>query len=71
MYAGRSIDVPTLFMAGKHDWGIHQIPKALAQMAGCGCSDLRAVHLLDGAGHWLQQQQLQQCNGLILSFLGS
>jgi len=71
LYAGRTIDVPSCFIAGKADWGIYQTPKALQQMDGRGCSDLRAVHLVEGAGHWVQQEQAGQSNALILSFLGS
>jgi len=38
-------------------------------MQGIGCSDLRAVHQIEGAGHWVQQEQPEQVNELLLSFL--
>ena len=31
--------------------------------------DLRDVHLIEGAGHWVQQEEADQVNALILDFL--
>jgi len=35
-YAGRTIDVPSTFIAGKSDWGIYQAPGALGRMQQTG-----------------------------------
>jgi pimeloyl-ACP methyl ester carboxylesterase len=69
--AGRSIDVPACFIAGSSDWGIHQRPWHLAQMQGAGCTRLLGLHLVEGAGHWVQQEQPAVVTDLILRFLRS
>ena len=57
LFAGRTIDIPAVFIAGSSDWGIHQVPGALARMQHQACTQMRGVHLVDGAGHWVQQEQ--------------
>jgi pimeloyl-ACP methyl ester carboxylesterase len=71
LYSGCTIDVPSCFIAGKSDWGIYQRPgadmidmqnHALTNMLG-GC------HLVDGAGHWVQQEQPKKVSALLVDFL--
>ena len=69
IFAGRSIGVPALFITGRNDWGIHQTPGALERMRGTGCSDLRGLHLIEGAGHWVQQEKAETVSALLLDFL--
>lgn len=69
IYAGRSIEVPSCFIAGRSDWGIHQVPGDLQTMQQSACSDMRGCHLVDGAGHWVQQEQAQAVNRLLVAFL--
>ena len=69
MFAGRSIDVPAAFIAGAADWGVHQVPGALQRMQQAACTQLRSVHLVAGAGHWVQQEQPAEVNRLLLDFL--
>lgn len=69
LMAGRSIDVPALFIAGAADWGVHQRPGAFEAMQRGACADLRGCHLLPGAGHWVQQEQPAAVNRLLLDFL--
>jgi pimeloyl-ACP methyl ester carboxylesterase len=33
--------------------------------------DLRGVHLLDGAGHWVQQERADQLNAVLIDFLAT
>jgi pimeloyl-ACP methyl ester carboxylesterase len=66
---GRTIDVPSAFIAGASDWGIHQTPGALARMATQACTDWRGTHLVDGAGHWVQQEQPEAVIRHLLAFL--
>jgi pimeloyl-ACP methyl ester carboxylesterase len=71
IYSGRRIDVPSCFISGQQDWGIYQRPGAIEAMQTSACSDMRAVHLIDGAGHWVQQEQPDEVSRLLLDFLGS
>ena len=71
VFAGRTIDQPSMFIAGARDWGIHQRPGALERMNGEACTDMRGLHLLDGAGHWVQQERPAEVNRLVLEFLDS
>jgi len=68
-YAGRSIDVPCCFIAGKSDWGTYQSPGALQAMESSACGQFRGAHLLDGAGHWVQQEQPAALAELLIDFL--
>lgn len=55
-WAGRPITVPSTFIAGEADWGIHQRPGQLDRMQAL-CGDFRGLALVPGAGHWVQQEQ--------------
>ena len=68
-FAGRSIDVPCCFIAGKSDWGTYQSPGALQAMESSACSQFRGVHLVEGAGHWVQQEQSAAVSDLLIDFL--
>src|SRR6267142_2701224 len=57
LFAGRTIDVPSIFISGKSDWGVYQRPGAVERMQDSACTRMVGVHLLDGAGHWVQQEQ--------------
>ena len=71
LFAGRTIDVPSRFIAGASDWGIHQTPGALEKMRTQACTRMDGVHLIDGAGHWVQQEQPDAVNRLLLDFLAT
>ena len=71
VFAGKSIDVPAMFVSGRSDWGVYQSPGALERMQGTSCTNMRAVHLLEGAGHWVQQEQAAKVTELLLGFLGA
>jgi pimeloyl-ACP methyl ester carboxylesterase len=70
-WAGRSIDVPSMFVAGKSDWGTYQKPGEFEKMQRTACTDMRSVHLVEGAGHWVQQEQPGRVTALLLEFLKS
>ena len=70
LFAGRRIEVPSGFIAGRQDWGIYQRPGAFEAMQRSACADLRGCHLVPGAGHWVQQEQALVVSGLLLEFLG-
>ena len=71
LFSARTIDVPSCFIAGKSDWGIYQRPggdmtkmqkDVLTNMLG-GC------HLIEGAGHWVQQEQPEKVCAVLLELL--
>lgn len=68
-FSGRSIDVPSQFIAGKSDWGVYQTPGAVDKMRASACTRMVGFHLLNGAGHWVQQEQPEQVSALLLQFL--
>ena len=70
-YSGRTIDVPSLFIGGKSDWGVFQNPGAFERMQSTACTQMRGAHLIDGAGHWLEQEQPDQVSRLLVQFLRS
>jgi pimeloyl-ACP methyl ester carboxylesterase len=67
-FSGRTIDQPSLFIAGKSDWGVYQTPGALERMQRSTCTAMDGVHLVDGAGHWVQQEQPSAVSQLLLDF---
>jgi pimeloyl-ACP methyl ester carboxylesterase len=70
-YSGRTIDVPSLFIGGKSDWGVFQGPGAFERMQSTACTQMHGAHLIDGAGHWLEQEQPEQVSQLLIQFLRS
>lgn len=69
LFAGRTIDVPSMFIAGSSDWGIYQRPGAFERMQDTVCTNMIGCHLIDGAGHWVQQEQAAKVSALLLEFL--
>ena len=69
VFAGRTIDVPSVFIAGASDWGIYQAPGAIERMQGAVCTHMLGCHLIDGAGHWVQQEQPEPVTDLLLRLL--
>jgi pimeloyl-ACP methyl ester carboxylesterase len=69
LFSGRAIDVPSCFIAGANDWGIYQWPGAVEAMQEIGCTDMRMCRFVEGAGHWVQQEQPHVVSALLLQFL--
>ncbi len=67
-FSGQVITVPSAFVAGASDWGVYQSPGAFERMQ-VNCRDMRFCQTLAGAGHWVQQEQSQAVNALLLQFL--
>jgi pimeloyl-ACP methyl ester carboxylesterase len=68
LFSGRRIEVPALFIAGKSDWGVYQKPGEFERMQTQACARMLGCHLIDGAGHWVQQEQPERVAGLLLEF---
>ncbi|MDP6971544.1 MAG: alpha/beta hydrolase [Pseudomonadales bacterium] len=68
-WSGRTIDVPSLFIAGRQDWGIYQTHGAFERMHSRTCTRMHDCHLIDGAGHWVQQEKPRAVTERILAFL--
>ena len=69
LFAGRTIDVPSLFIAGKSDWGTYQRPGNFERMQEGACPQMLGCHLIVGAGHWVQQEQPERVSELLIEFL--
>jgi pimeloyl-ACP methyl ester carboxylesterase len=69
VFAGRTIDVPSMFISGKSDWGVYQTPGAFEAMQTTACTRMVGCHLIDGAGHWVQQEQPEAVSRLLIDFL--
>jgi pimeloyl-ACP methyl ester carboxylesterase len=68
-FSGRTIDVPSCFISGKSDWGVYQTPGAVDRMRNTACTKMLGFHLVDGAGHWVQQEQPDEVSRLLIQFL--
>jgi len=69
LFSGRTIDVPSMFIAGKSDWGTYQRPGNFERMQESACTRMLGCHLIDGAGHWVQQEQPERVSALLIEFL--
>ena len=69
IFAGRTLDVPSTFISGKQDWGVYQNPGAIDRLEKTVTTKYQGTHLIDGAGHWVQQEQPEAFSRLLLDFL--
>ena len=64
VWSGAKISVPTVFVSGKQDWGSFQEPGAVEAMEN-GKSVKQGFYrgsvYVDGAGHWVNQEQSERC----------
>jgi pimeloyl-ACP methyl ester carboxylesterase len=69
LFSDRTIDVPAAFIAGKSDWGVYQAPGAFERMQNEACTRMVACHLIEGAGHWVQQEQPERVAEALVEFM--
>jgi pimeloyl-ACP methyl ester carboxylesterase len=68
-FSGLTIDIPSFFIAGASDWGVYQSPGSLERMQKTACTNMMGVHLVEGAGHWVQQEKPEDVSKLLIQFL--
>ncbi|MZD09607.1 alpha/beta fold hydrolase [Streptomyces sp. SID5785] len=64
--AGRTVDVPSLFVTGSKDPVARFMPSDRLEDV---LTDLRGRVVLDGAGHWIQQERPAEVGAALLEFL--
>ena len=68
------LHMPVTFIAGEKDFvvttGDGALGSSVAEMDNW-CTDFRGAHLIEGAGHWVQQEAPDRVNELLLDFLES
>jgi pimeloyl-ACP methyl ester carboxylesterase len=72
-WSGVQISCPMKFVSGKKDWGTYQEPGALEAMEegrSVKASAYRGTVLVDGAGHWVNQEQPERCVQEIVDLIG-
>ena len=69
LFSGHTIDVPSCFISGIADWARFRPAGALEQMQQKACTKMQSFHIIEGAGHWVQQEQPEKVAGLIVDFL--
>ena len=67
---GRHITQPATFIAGTRDPVRHFIPGVdLYASAGAACDDFRGTTLIEGIGHWVQQEAPAETNAALEAFV--
>ncbi|MTV12025.1 alpha/beta hydrolase [Bradyrhizobium elkanii] len=69
LFSGKTIDVPSLFIGGTSDWGTYAAPGALDLMRTKAATRMGDIELIDGAGHWIQQEQPVRLGALLFAFI--
>ncbi|MDH3680790.1 MAG: alpha/beta hydrolase [Acidimicrobiia bacterium] len=67
-WVGATIEQPSFYMGGSTDLIAGNTPDAIDAMRAA-LGDLRHVEVLDGAGHWLQQERPDEVNAALVAFL--
>ncbi len=69
-WQGQPIRQPSIFIAGSRD-GVLKFPASKIQidMFASSLPGIRGTHILEGAGHWIQQERAAEVNQLLLDFL--
>jgi pimeloyl-ACP methyl ester carboxylesterase len=67
---GKQMEQPTAFLAGSLDHVLRMIPGVdMVELMRRQVADLRHVQLIEGAGHWVQQERPAEVNAALLAFL--
>ncbi|MEM7064791.1 MAG: alpha/beta hydrolase [Cyanobacteria bacterium P01_B01_bin.77] len=67
-----TIEPPSYFIAGSLDLVRYLMPGMdLYKDPGASCTDFRGKVIIEGKGHWIQQEAPEQVNKVLLNFLSS
>jgi pimeloyl-ACP methyl ester carboxylesterase len=68
----RPVAQPSCFIAGSKDIVRRFVPgHDLYDDVATNCTDLRLARIIEGAGHWVQQEAPREVNAALLEFLAS
>lgn len=71
-FAGAPLTQPSCFIGGEHDPVRNFVPGIdMFEMAGMACADFRGTTIVEGAGHWVQQEAPEATNAALEAFLDS
>ena len=69
---GARITRPACFIAGSRDGVLRFVPNVdLVENMKRWVDDLRVCEIIDGAGHWIQQERSERVTALLLAFLAT
>ena len=56
VFAGRKIEVPCVVIQGAQDWSTYMQPGVIDRLPEY-CSQFKGLKMVEGAGHWIEQEQ--------------
>ena len=69
---GARITRPACFIAGSRDGVLRFVPNVdLVENMKRWVDDLRICEIIEGAGHWIQQERVERVNALLVKFLAT
>ncbi|KAF2454079.1 Alpha/Beta hydrolase protein [Lineolata rhizophorae] len=68
LFAGKKVEVPATFVSGELDWGNFQEPGVLEGLDEV-FSDFKGVKMIEGAGHWVQQEKPDEVVDALVQFI--
>ena len=68
-FEGVTIDQPALFITGDRDMGTKMMGRDVESRMRQHVTDLRGYHVLEGCGHWTQQERPAEVTALLLDWL--
>jgi pimeloyl-ACP methyl ester carboxylesterase len=67
-FAGLPVTIPALYVAGDRDLVVHGAPELIRNL-GQFVPNLRRTVMLEGCGHWTQQERAAEVNAAMIGFL--
>jgi pimeloyl-ACP methyl ester carboxylesterase len=71
-FDGKKLAQPAAFIAGSLDTVLRMLPGVdMVEAMSTKCADLRYVKVIEGSGHWVQEERPAEVNAALLEFLSS